>query len=270
MKKPIIHLYANCWNDEPMLGFFFDHYDGLVDKYIFFDDGSTDRTLEILQAHPKTEIHKLPQVDQNSYILAAQNTHNNAWKASRGQADWVFVSAVDEFLYHPQMLAYLHSCDRQGITAMPALGYQMMSDTFPAPGLRLTDEIKNGAPWRNMNKLVVFNPDAIDQTNYSKGRHSANPEGKVAYPDTDQVLNLHYKYLSFDFIEQRHLALNQKLRAYDKDKSWGHKYSWDKQRLIEDWQGFKNRLVYEVTSNNAAKHHEHSAISERWWRKVDL
>ena len=46
-----IDLYTLCWNDADMLGFFFRHYDRFVQRYIVYDDGSTDQSLEILHAN---------------------------------------------------------------------------------------------------------------------------------------------------------------------------------------------------------------------------
>ena len=42
----MIHLYTICWNEERMLPFFFRHYDQWVDRYVVYDDNSTDATLE--------------------------------------------------------------------------------------------------------------------------------------------------------------------------------------------------------------------------------
>jgi hypothetical protein len=36
-----------------MLPYFFRHYDTLVSRYFVFDDGSTDRSVDLLNAHPK-------------------------------------------------------------------------------------------------------------------------------------------------------------------------------------------------------------------------
>ena len=56
-----IDLYTRCWNDAAMLGFFFRHYDALVQRYIVFDDGSTDASLDILASNPKVEIRPMPK-----------------------------------------------------------------------------------------------------------------------------------------------------------------------------------------------------------------
>ena len=46
-----------------MLPFFFRHYDPIVDRYIVYDDGSTDRTLEMLAAHPRVEVRPFARTE---------------------------------------------------------------------------------------------------------------------------------------------------------------------------------------------------------------
>jgi hypothetical protein len=48
-----VRLYATGWNEEKMLPYFFPHYDTLVSRYFVFDDGFTDRSVDLLNAHPK-------------------------------------------------------------------------------------------------------------------------------------------------------------------------------------------------------------------------
>lgn len=57
--RPEVHLYSICWNEAHMLEFFFRHFDPVVSRYVFYDDGSSDGTLEILGRHPRTEIRPL-------------------------------------------------------------------------------------------------------------------------------------------------------------------------------------------------------------------
>ena len=85
----VVHLFAQCWNDEQTLPFFFRHYDGLVDRYVIYDDGSTDNTWAILQSHPKVDARRFVRSVPDSFALSEQALSNDCWKASAGEADWV-------------------------------------------------------------------------------------------------------------------------------------------------------------------------------------
>src|SRR4029450_5864723 len=53
---PRVHLYATCWNEIRLLGFFFRHYDPVVQRYVIFDDGSTDGSLDLLRGPPEGRV----------------------------------------------------------------------------------------------------------------------------------------------------------------------------------------------------------------------
>src|SRR6266481_3219141 len=81
-RAPRVHLYAQCWNDEFMLPYFFRHYDPFVDRYIIFDDGSTDGSLQILTDHPKVELRRFVRSDPDSFACSEQALSNACWKES--------------------------------------------------------------------------------------------------------------------------------------------------------------------------------------------
>src|SRR5690606_27797257 len=100
------------------------------------DNGSDDGSLELLKNHPRVEIREFPKLENESFVLTAQKMHNDSWKESRGKADWVIMTAIDEFLIptdnaKKNLTEYLINCRKKGVTAIPALGYQMISDEFP-------------------------------------------------------------------------------------------------------------------------------------------
>ena len=112
-----VHLYTVCWNEADMLPFFFRHYDSFVDRYVVFDNGSTDGSLDILASHPKVELRRFERTVPDSFVQSHRELQNRVWKGSRGIADWVVVTAIDEHLEAKEdMGAYLSACTRAGIT----------------------------------------------------------------------------------------------------------------------------------------------------------
>ena len=263
--KQTIHLYTICWNETKFLNFFFQYYDSIVDEYHFYDDGSDDSTLSMLEAHPKVNIHSFETIE-DSYVLSAQRLHESHWKNSKGKANWVIVTAVDEFLYHPDILDYLKQCTLDGITAIPAIGFQMISDFYPKNGMPLINQVTSGAYFTKMNKLSIFNPDAMTTTNYAPGRHKADPQGNICYPTSDVLLNLHYKYLSLEETFIRHKELDNKLRGFDKEKNFGHRYRWDLVELKKDWQLFMDKAIPNVFSKKELQYLLEVTKVGKWWR----
>jgi hypothetical protein len=129
----MIHLYTVCWDEADMLGFFFRHYDPWVDRYVIYDDGSTDGSLDILRAHPRVEVRQFERTDAESFVLSHTRMQQHAWRESRGQADWVVITAIDEHLWvrGRDMQSYLAELASDGVTCVPALGFDMNSETFP-------------------------------------------------------------------------------------------------------------------------------------------
>jgi glycosyltransferase involved in cell wall biosynthesis len=230
-----VHLYAQCWNDEFMLPYFFRHYDSFVDRYVIFDDGSTDRSLAILREHPRVELRRFIRSNPLSFVLSEQALSNACWKESRDSADWVIITDIDEHLFHPAMAGYLRQCAAAGITLLPALGFQMISNDLPQDGELLCDVCRQGAPWSQMLKASIFDPRAIVDINFTTGRDRAAPIGNVRLPPRDEILLLHYKYLNLSRTHARHQELLGGLREADLANRWGHKYSWSLDELAADW-----------------------------------
>lgn len=243
MKEPRVELYTQCWNDFDMLPFFFRHYDPFVSRYIIYDDGSDAQTKSYLASHPNVELKSFVRSDPESFVLSEQSLSNECWKASRGRADWVIVTDIDEHLFHPHMANYLQRCMALGVTMIPALGFQMVSDSMPQSDAVLADDCPFGAPWSQMMKLSMFDPNQITEINFALGRHRAQPIGRLSVPAVDEVLLLHYKYLNLSRTFARHLALDAKLGAKDHASGWGHKYSWSCETLAVDWQAFEQDCV---------------------------
>jgi hypothetical protein len=263
-----IDLYTWSWNDAEMLAFLFRHYDHLVRRYVIYDDGSTDRTLDVLQAHPRVEVRRTRFTDDpDSFLISIMPTIETCWKESRGTADYVIVMEVDEHLYHPDLAGYLERCRQRGITFIPALGYQMIAEEFPQPGEWLCQTRTMGAPWVQMSKVNIFAPDAIDSINYGYGRHQAAPIGCVVAPDRDELLLLHYKYLGFERTLRRHAECLARLRKTDLERRFAHRWSFSREQLKADWDTFASQLV-DISDPDLRPWETHAA--PRWWERYRL
>jgi Glycosyl transferase family 2 len=257
-----IHLYTLSLNEIKMLDFFFRRYDPLVERYVFFDDGSNDGTLDVLRRHPRVEVRRFERHDPDSFVASSQWLNNHVWKESRGSADWVIISAVDEHFYHRDLVGYLESAKRSGITAIPGLGYEMVSMKFPKPAEELTKTRTRGVPEPQWNKLNLFSPDAIEETNYSPGRHEAQPVGQVVYPEIDELLILHYKYIGYEYVRPRHAFLASGLGKTDRKNGWAYQFDYSSMRLAYKMARLSMRAVDITALKEPGQNHP----EVRWWR----
>jgi hypothetical protein len=261
-----VDLYTRCWNDADMLGFFFQHYDPFVQRYVVFDDGSTDGSLDLLGAHPKVDLRAMPEYsDPQSRVASGTSVLESCWKESRGNADWVIVTDIDEHLFHPRICEYLAACSSQGITIIPALGYQMVANDFPPADRPLCRTTTLGAPSHVMNKLNIFRPDAIEATNFAHGRHTAALQGHVVAPMRDELLLLHYRFLGFERTQRRHELYAGRQRSKDLAMGWGVQYSWSREKLKAVWDELEAQLV-DIARPDLEPWMTHPG--PRWWAGV--
>ena len=263
-----IDLYASCRNEGDMLPFFFLHYDKLVQRYIIYDDSSTDNSREILSLNPKVELRPMPPYsDPESRVRSLETYLETCWRESRGIADWVIVTDVDEHLYHPRMYQYLAQCREQGVTIIPALGYQMLSEQFPEYKTLLCQSLTKGACDAVYSKLNIFSPNEIDAVNFTTGRHTAAPTGRVVLPARDELLLLHYHYLDFERVRRRYAQVLTKQRKTDFAMGWGFHYSWSSEQIRDAWNLIASRLV-DISQPDLRPWETHEG--PRWWRSADL
>lgn len=218
-----IDLHAMCLNEARMIPYFLSHWDTLVDRFLIYDNGSTDGSQALLAADPRVSIRPF-ETQGDSFVDHARLMLDAVWKTSRGDADWVIVVELDEHLHHADLRAYLDHALRSGVTAIRSVGYQMTSETFPADPRPLCEQVVAGVRDRHFDKLAIFRPDALTETNFGAGRHQAHPAGTVAYEPLPQVKLLHYKHLGADYVFDRNEVLGAGLRARDLSRNWGAHY----------------------------------------------
>jgi hypothetical protein len=267
---PRVHLYATCWNEIRQLGFFFRHYDPIVQRYVIFDDGSTDGSLDLLRGHPKVEIRRFYRRDAESFVLSELDLFNNCWKESRGWrdgplADWVITCNIDEHLMHADLAGYLAQCMAAGITVIPALGFQMFTDTFPDASEHLSKTRTTGVRELDDCKLVVFSPTAVREIHHGIGGHAAAPVGRIVAPERDELMLLNYQLLGIDYTLERFAELRSGLGATDRAHHWGYHYGWTRTELRDLWATNRAKAV-DTASLVAEPWKDYPTPS--WWKEL--
>jgi hypothetical protein len=225
-KDPIkgeIHVYAICWNEEKFLPFFLAHYATFCDKIFIYDNKSTDKSREIISAHPKAILKDFEsgnQIRDDLYL----KIKNHEWKKSRNIANWVIVCDIDEIFYHKNPLEYLKRIHAKGYCMVKPMGYNMASEEYPAYGKQITELVKNGVSFEPESKLCVFNPNRIEEMNYSAGCHSARPLAKNLTIHVGEAFLLHYKFLGKENFIERNINYQKRLSKVNIDRNWGAHY----------------------------------------------
>lgn len=259
-----VHLHTVCWNDADDLEFFFRHYEPWVEKFFIHDDGSNDGSLDMLAARKDVVVEPLQRTNDESWVLSAKHIYDTSWRRSKGEADWVIVTNIDEHIRHPDMPGYLRRCAKAGVTAIPALGYQMVSEEIPETGSLLWRDYPMGAPWANMSKMQMFDPNQVGDCVFAPGRHKVAFSGRWVVPDRDEAINLHFKYMGKKEVFLRHQEQNERLGEVDRNRSWGHKYGWDWDEYEADFEMFRAAAVDTKALDHHAAHRE-----PRWWRDAE-
>lgn len=209
-----------------MIPFFLRHYEPLVNRMVIFDDGSTDASEKLWAASPKVELRRL--ASGPSTILMHIEELNRCWKESRGRADWVIICDIDEHIYHPRLREYLEQAMANEVTMLKPVGIDMISPTFPPANAVLCETIRCGVRSFLLDKTAVFDPAAIEEINYTPGRHLSAPIGRVILPPRKEVKLLHYKNLGLGYLLQRSKELRGRKTEYDRERGWAlHDYRSD-------------------------------------------
>jgi hypothetical protein len=236
-----IHAYILAYNEEAILPFTLDYYSSFCDKIIVYDNESTDSSDEIFKCYKNVSVVKWKSdtINELNYL----QIKNNAYKNSRkDNVDYVIVCDCDEFLYHPNLVYKLEEFKQQGIDMPMVKGFEMISEKFPEyDGKLITKHIKEGCDNDFLNKNIVFNP--MKDVTFGIGCHT-NVSVDSFKTERAELIMLHYKFLSKEYVCNRYDVLEKRLSDFNKANGFGHHYNKENaNRQFDNYFMNKKRII---------------------------
>jgi glycosyltransferase involved in cell wall biosynthesis len=227
-----IHLYAQIRNEARILDYFLRHY-AFCEKIFLFDNHSTDDSVQTARKYPNVVItEKYGEQSHQEHNLI--HFKNNIWKQSRKQCDYVIVCDADEFLWSASGLVTDLAYKKQKCVTIPKveIGYQMVGIADKETYL-LTDTIRTGVFEPLYAKQIIFNPNAIEEINFSLGSHKYHPIGKNLIIK-GQLSVLHYKYInSYKEVAAHYQDRNAHLSKADREARLGYQWTYTEEKVLE-------------------------------------
>jgi len=216
-----------------MLPYFLRHYSQFADVTIY-DNYSTDNSVKIIEewGGKVVKYDSGNQIRDDLYV----QVKNNCWKDSK--ADWVIVGDCDEFVYHPELIKRLETIKETFV--VPRL-FNMVSENFPSGDGQIYDEIKTGV-WGGA-KMNLFRPSEIKEVNFDVGCHYARPTGNVEYNFISDIMTLHYKNLSAEYVYERSRLFASRLSDINKRYKWGYHYNFPMEEIRKNLDNDLKRLI---------------------------
>lgn len=211
-------LLSIIWNEEKLIKLFINYYRQVVNKFIFIDYGSTDRTFEIIRNSGIDFEFNTDKWGGEYDERLTTELKNTFWIKYRNDFDWILIVDIDEFLYYPKGLKELQSEMIEKYNIIRPQGVQMVGDSFPQSDIL---EIKTGVPDPFYSKCCMFRNWI--EPNYNHGCHECNPvpTSDLKYFESPDLKLLHYKYIDIDYQIKRKTETEKRLSRVNKENGWG-------------------------------------------------
>jgi hypothetical protein len=242
-----IEAFVICKNEELIMPHLLNYYSQFCQKITFYDNESTDNTLNIINNFDKCQTKIITystngEIRDDIYV----EIKNSCWKQS--DCDFVIIIDSDEFLYHDNLVEFLSN---NIFDVYYPTGYNMISNYFPEDYSKLlTDQVTLGEYCKNYSKSVIFNPKTIKEINYGIGAHESNPIGysNISIYNGDDLKLLHYKNLGFDYRYNKNSAYGKTLSNYNLTRGFGWHYNMSENEQYSEYSNLYQNKKQVITS----------------------
>ena len=236
-----VEVFTLCWNEMAILPYAVKYWKNYASKVYVYDNGSTDGSLEYMAKFPELIEVRHFDTGNRKNNTTQMNLKNTVWKEARGRADLVVVCDLDEMLVTDADKLDTFFNAAGGTIAKP-LWYDLLSDEVPHADEYL-DFLRPYAVFNPSSKAVVFNPNAIDEINYTAGAHSCDPTGDVRWVGGSLYLLHANNSLSLEYKLERYRQQAARRSEEDIQKKHSIHYTFPEEKIRADWNEASKHVV---------------------------
>jgi hypothetical protein len=186
-------------NEDDIVEAFVRHHQGTVDHHVFLDNGSTDRSVEILRSlHREGVPLTLLQVRSASFTEAQHLTTLYRYAAIAQQADWVLPLDADEFLDGRAAITDLRATLEAAPAAtlamrVPLILYLSAAEDDAAELIVPKRLTRRAVDSQNVSKIIVRGGAAAPRIEIDPGSHGLKLDGQPCAIQAQDAFRLaHY------------------------------------------------------------------------------
>lgn len=242
-----IHLYTLCYNEIDIIPWAIDYWKRFAEKAVVYDNGSTDGSIEYLSQFDWIEVRHFDSNGLDDEALI--RVKNTAWKESKEVADWVVVCDMDECIFSKDIFSSLQKYNSEGYTLIWPKWYNFVGEYKPeykGDGKLLHDVIENVCELKNNGKCVIFNPNKIQEINYSIGAHIHRAVGELVkeIKFIDDIILLHIdRGFGEEYKIKRFKMLSERMSEKNKRYGWGYHYNFSEEKIRSDYQKARENSI---------------------------
>lgn len=223
-----VHWYVLCHNEMDKLPFIVKYWENVADKVIVYDNESTDGSIEYLKQFPFVEVRTF-KTENTMQEYVQLDLKNNIWKESRGKADFVIVSDMDEVVWADDLVGNLKKAKENGITILEYPLVSVISDKELSVDDFVHKQDVGFFKDREMGrgKVNLFSPNDIQEMRYVPGAHFCSPIGNVKCSRiTDgSICTFHLDPLTLDIYTKKIVKNFKRRSQIDKQFGFGTHYT---------------------------------------------
>lgn len=176
--------YKNCWitlckNEMGILPFVKQYWERIVCDVVVYDNGSTDGSIEFLQALPYVTVKHFESEGQNDVIQ--KSIKEQAYKELKDKYDFIIISDMDECFWFKDFEALGQRMIDEGYNCLVVPNYALCEDYKPQynDDLLLHEQchmfykqrLNHMNGFEELSKISIFNCKATDKVSMSVGQH---------------------------------------------------------------------------------------------------